>query len=153
MKNLFSTKILGDIEIRINSINESSKRLWGKMRANEMICHCSDQIKMAVGEIPTKYVGNLFLETFAKHLILLGMPAPKGKVETVPELKQGVRGTKPTTFQRDKITLLDLVKNFKISIEKNPNQVHPAFGKLSTKQWARLCYLHLDHHLKQFSAK
>jgi hypothetical protein len=124
----------------------------GKMTVNEMICHCSDQIKMAIGEISTKYVGNFFLETLVKHLILLGMPAPKGKVETVLELKQGVKGTKPTSIERDKQTLMGYVQDFKNLIEKNPNVVHPAFGKLTSDQWARLCYIHLDHHLKQFSS-
>lgn len=150
MKNILDSSTQKEIENRIISLNENPKRLWGKMNANEMVCHCSDQIKMAVGQIPTKYVGNFFLETLAKQLILLGMPAPKGKVETVPELKQGIGGTKPTAFEDDKKTLLSLVKDFKNIVEQNPNQVHPAFGKMNTKQWARLCYIHLDHHLKQF---
>jgi hypothetical protein len=151
MRNILDSSTLKEIESRINSLNENSKRLWGKMNVNEMVCHCSDQIKMAVGIIPTKYVGNLFLDTIVKHLILFGMPAPRGKVETVPELKQGVKGTKPTSLEQDKKTLLDFVQTFENRIEKNPTIVHPAFGKLTTKQWARLCYIHLDHHLKQFS--
>jgi hypothetical protein len=26
----------------------------------------------------------------------------------------------------------------------------PAFGKLSNRQWGRLAYVHMDHHLRQF---
>ena len=152
MKNILESSTLKEIESRIISLNENSPRLWGKMTVNEMICHCSDQIKMGVGILPTKYIGNFFLKTLVKHLILLGMPAPKGKVETVPELKQGIGGTKPTAFEDDKKILLSLVKEFKNIAEEKPNQVHPAFGRMNTKQWARLCYLHLNHHLKQFSA-
>lgn len=152
MKNLLDIKIISEVEHRISSLNENSQRLWGKMNVNEMVCHCSDQLRLAFGELHSKDVGNPILKTFVKHLILWGMPAPKGKVETVPELKQGVGGTKPTTFEQDKKTLLDLVGNFQLRIEKNPDQVHPAFGKLTTKQWARLCYTHLDHHLKQFTS-
>jgi hypothetical protein len=151
MKSILDSSTQKEIEKRILSLNETSNRLWGKMKVNEMICHCSDQVKMAVGEIPTKYVGNFLLSTIVKHLILLGMPAPKGKVETVSELKQGVKGTRPTTIEQDKKTLLNFVQNFKSIIAKNSNVVHPAFGKLTTEQWARLCYIHLDHHLKQFS--
>jgi hypothetical protein len=80
------------------------------------------------------------------------MPAPKGKVETVPELKQGVKGTIPITIEQDKETLLSFIQTFKDKIDKSTNVIHPAFGKLTTEQWARLCYIHLDHHLKQFSA-
>jgi len=152
LKNILDLSTQSEIKRRITALNDKSIRLWGKMSVNEMICHCSDQMKMAVGEIPTKYVGNFFLKSFVKHLILLGMPAPKGKVKTVPELKQGVKGTIPTTIEQDKKTLLSFVQTFKNKIDKNSNVVHPAFGKLTTEQWARLCYLHLDHHLKQFSA-
>ncbi len=152
MKNILDLSTQSEIKGRITSLNDKSIRLWGKMSVNEMICHCSDQVKMAVGEIPTKYVGNFFLKTFVKHLILLGMPAPKGKVETVPELKQGVKGTIPITIEQDKETLLSFIQTFKDKIDKSTNVIHPAFGKLTTEQWARLCYIHLDHHLKQFSA-
>jgi len=152
MKNILDSTTQKEIENRILSLNESSNRLWGKMSVNEMVCHCADQIRIAFGELPSKDVSNVLLKTALKHLILLGIPAPKGKVETVPELKQGIGGTKPTLFDKDKITLVDFIQTFQIRIEKNPNQAHPAFGMLSTKQWARLCYLHLDHHLKQFSA-
>lgn len=152
MKSILDLSTQKEIENRITSLNENSQRSWGKMNVNEMVCHCSDQIKMAVGIIPTKYIGNIFLNTVVKHLILIGMPAPKGKVETIPELKQGIGGTIPTSFEDDKKALLSLVKNFKVIVEQNPNQVHPAFGKMNTKQWSRLCYLHLDHHLKQFNS-
>ena len=152
MKNILNSTTQKEIENRIISLNENSKRLWGKMNVNGMVCHCSDQLRLAFGELSSKDVSNVLLKTILKHLILLGMPAPKGKVETVPELKQGVGGSKPTSFDKDKITLLDIIKNFQNRIENNPNQVHPAFGKLTTKQWARLCYTHLDHHLKQFSS-
>ncbi|MGH9801334.1 MAG: DUF1569 domain-containing protein, partial [Blastocatellia bacterium] len=27
---------------------------------------------------------------------------------------------------------------------------HPAFGKLSTKDWGALTYKHMDHHFRQF---
>ena len=150
MKNILDLSTQSEIKGRITSLNDKSIRLWGKMSVNEMICHCSDQVKMAVGEIPTKYVGNFFLKTFVKHIILLGMPAPKGKVETVPELKQGVKGTIPITIEQDKETLLSFIQTFKDKIDKSTNVIHPAFGKLTTEQWARLCYIHLDHHLKQF---
>jgi hypothetical protein len=29
---------------------------------------------------------------------------------------------------------------------------HPGFGPWTNEQWGTLQYLHLDHHLKQFSA-
>lgn len=151
MKNISELPVQKEIEARINSLTEKSDRQWGKMNVNEMVCHCSDQIKMAVGLIPTRYRGNFLLKTLVKHLILLGMPAPKGKVETVPELKQGLMGTKPSSLDNDKLELIGLLYNFQKLYEENIIIIHPAFGKMNRNQWARLCYIHLDYHLKQFS--
>lgn len=77
-----------------------------------MVCHSADQIRMAVGGLKTNYAGNILTSTLLKHLILFGMPAPKGKIETVKELKQGVGGTKPTQFEADKKTLSELIYMF-----------------------------------------
>jgi hypothetical protein len=138
MKNILDSSTQKEIENRINSLNEKAQRLWGKMSVNEMVCHCSDQIKMAVGEISTKYVGNFFLETLVKHLILFGIPAPKGKVETVPELKQGIGGTKPTLFDKDKTTLLDFIRNFQNRIEKKSNHSSSGIWKINNKTMGKI---------------
>jgi len=135
---------------RINSLSENSKRHWGKMIASQMVCHCADQIKMATGKIKISVKGNIIQKTLLKNIILLGMPAPKGKVKTYKELDQLVRGTKPTTFEKDKQILINLVKNFDLEYPNNNMVEHPSFGKMNKKQWGRLIYIHLDHHLKQF---
>jgi hypothetical protein len=30
------------------------------------------------------------------------------------------------------------------------SQAHPMFGELNQKQWGKLIYIHLNHHLNQF---
>ena len=78
------------------------------------------------------------------------MPAPKGKVKTYKELDQFVAGTKPTTFEKDKITLIKTLGSFTGKFPSNQKIVHPTFGKMDKNQLGRLIYIHLDHHLKQF---
>lgn len=150
MKNLFGDQTRKEIIERINLLDENSCRLWGKMTPNEMLCHCSDQIKMATGNLKTDFVGNFFTSTIGKQVVLLGVPVPKGKVETVKELMQGVRGTPPTKFDEDRNMLINLVNTFDAKYPSNNDPVHPAFGKLTRNQWGKLSYIHLDHHLKQF---
>ncbi len=89
-------------------------------------------------------------ETILKHLVLFGMPIPKGKIETVKELKQGKGGTKPNIFEEDKQRLISLIENFDTSINQNPTYKHPAFGRMTKHQWGRLVYQHTDYHLSQF---
>jgi hypothetical protein len=44
MKNILNEKDQKEVVERINKISADSQRLWGKMNANEMLCHSSDQI-------------------------------------------------------------------------------------------------------------
>ena len=150
MKNIIDDSIKTEIIQRIEKLNSSASAKWGKMNASQMICHCADQLRLANGTKQSKFIGNLMLTTVFKWLILTFMEAPKGKIETVKELKQGKGGTNPTTLDNDKKTLIDLVRNFDESFKTNKVVVHPAFGKMNHWQYGRLAYLHLDHHLSQF---
>lgn len=150
MKNLLNEKDRNDITQRIKKVTDESKSLWGKMYANEMICHASDQIRLGLGEIRPAYAGNLIQTSLLKNLILLGMPAPKGKIETYKELKQGVCGTPPTDLENDRKILFRNIEKFINKEDKSENVVHPNFGELTYNQWGRLIYIHLIHHLKQF---
>lgn len=135
---------------RINKLTIKSERLWGKMNCGEMVCHCTDQIKMALGEINCKTIMPAFIGKIMFYLIMLGMPTPKGKIETAPELKQGVGGTKPGYFDKDLEQLINLVQNYENLYSTDIKNPHPAFGKLSKGEWGRLIYSHLNHHLSQF---
>ena len=150
MKNIMDDSIKSEVINRIEKINAAAPAKWGKMNAGEMICHCADQLRLANGTKQSKFIGNLMLTTVFKWLILTFMKAPKGKIETVKELKQGKGGTNPTTLDNDKKTLIDLVRNFDESFKTNKTVIHPAFGKMNHWQYGRLAYLHLDHHLNQF---
>ena len=150
MKNVLNEKVKHKLMARIACLNENDKALFGKMNCHEMLCHSADQIRMAVGGIKTGFIGNALSSTLLKHLILLGMPAPKGKIETVKELKQGAGGTKPANFSNDKNTLSELINRFDSLYFDEKKVIHPAFGAMNKKQWGRLVYIHADYHLKQF---
>ena len=150
MKTVLNSKTRETIVERIKSILGDEKAQWGKMSVHEMLCHSSDQIRMALGELKTDYIGSKAQETILKWLVLIGMPAPKGKVETVKELKQGIGGTKPTTFDEDKKTFIQLVNEFDQKYPPDKTVRHPAFGMMNKKEWGRLVYIHADYHLKQF---
>ncbi|GAB4143085.1 MAG: hypothetical protein Fur0015_11800 [Ignavibacteriales bacterium] len=150
MKNIINTSIKKEIISRIERLNNTSKATWGKMNVNQMLCHCADQLRLASGTKQAQFVGNFLLTTVVKWLTLTILKAPKGKVETVKELKQGSGGTFPTNFDTDKKMLIDLINNFDESFKTNKNIIHPAFGKMNHWQYGRLAYQHLDHHLRQF---
>ena len=120
------------------------------MTVNEAVCHMTDQLRLAMELKKSEFVGNIFLKTVVKWLIMLGLQAPKGKVETVKELKQGDGGTKPMGFDRDKTALVKLINDFCFQYDPAKKVGHPAFGQLGREEWGKLAYTHLNHHLSQF---
>jgi len=151
MKTVLNPSNLSRLKTRIESVEPDSTRLWGKMTAHQMLVHVSDQVRMSEGEIPTRFRGNFFSKTLLKKLVLFGMPTPKGKVDTVNELKQDAGGTKRTEFETDKQMLLELLDRFESRFKQGQKRLHPAFGEMNKKEWARLVYIHTDYHLRQFS--
>jgi hypothetical protein len=76
------------------------------------------------------------------------MKWPKG-VPTRPEVEQGVAGTAPTEFEKDRAGLLAVVARFRADLF-DQSVSHPIFGSMSAEEWMRWGYLHADHHLRQF---
>ena len=150
MKNILYEEDRNELVTRINNLSENDKRLWGKMNVNQMVCHITDQLRMSMEEIKTKYAGNKFKETLLKRLVLLGMPIPKGKAETATEIKQGEGGTPPTNLGNDINSLITQINKFESKFKNTQITKHPAFGNMNKDQWARLAYVHIDYHLKQF---
>jgi len=129
---------------RFCKLTPERQPLWGRLSAREMVCHLADQLAVALGDIPSKPTGNLFTKTFAKWLVLyLPIPIPKGKVQTVPEMLT----TQPSDWEKDTAQFESLLSRLVNTKEVAP---HPAFGRLSHRQWSRLAAGHIDHHLRQF---
>lgn len=150
MKTILEENTKKEVIERLNLLNNETEALWGKMNCNQMLCHCNDQMRLSIGEIKSPPMDKVLLGKIMKTLVLLGVPAPKGKVETFKELKQGEGGTKPTTFENDRKKLIASINNFDKVYPNNTNVMHPAFGNLTKKEWGKLIYIHLDHHIKQF---
>ena len=150
MKNILNGKDKSSLIGRIKAISGDERAVWGKMNVEEMVCHITDQLRMAIKEIKTDYIGNKLMETVLRKLVLMGMPFPKGKIETVKELKQGVGGTAPTILKNDIETLINYINKFDNRFKQNESTRHPAFGYMNIKEWGRLAYIHIDYHLRQF---
>ena len=150
MKNILNEKDKATLLNRINSISENDKGLWGEMNVNQMVCHITDQLRISINEIKTVYIGTILKETLLKRLVLLGMPIPKGKAETAREIKQGDGGTPPTNLRNDIKSLIYEINKFDSKFKQTQITKHPTFGNMGKKEWARLVYIHINYHLKQF---
>lgn len=114
-----------------------------------MIVHLTDPLRVAIGERHATFRKSILSIWPTNKLISQVMPWPKG-APTAPEFVQGLGGTTPTEFERDKQELLRALALFVEHGNAKQFALSPVFGKLDNNEWARLMWRHIDHHLRQF---
>jgi hypothetical protein len=147
--SLYDASGCARILARIDALHADCRRQWGKMTIGQMLAHCQQPLRVALGELPLKrsLVGLLFGRLAKKKLL---SPAPwKPGMPTAPEF----RIADARDFARERTALRELVRRFGESgpaaLTKLP---HPFFGPLTVDEWQALQWRHLDHHLRQFGA-
>jgi hypothetical protein len=150
MKSLFEESTREEILKRVDLVSLQSARQWGKMDVSQMLSHCSHALEMAMGTINPKraligkILGPLFKHKYSDDSSI-GKNSP-----TATEL---ITTTSSPQFEKEKNRLKDLVIQFsnngEAHVTKHP---HPFFGPLTSVEWGKGMYKHIDHHLKQFSA-
>jgi hypothetical protein len=121
------------------------------MDVGQMVCHLADSFRLSLGDLQVQDISTFFTRTVLRWMVLSGMPTPKGKIATYREMDQVAgHGTRPTTLDADRAQVKALVERFVAAASENRVAPSPAFGRLSGRQYARLQYLHMDHHLRQF---
>ena len=142
---------------RLQRIQPSSTRLWGKMTAPQMICHLTDSFRVTMGLKPwsTERISVTPIpmpDWFVKWVAFdVPLPWPKGS-PTRPEVDSEKSGTPPAEFAADRRELLEVMERFTHTPRDFEWQPHPFFGPMTDREWMRWGYLHMDHHLRQFGA-
>jgi hypothetical protein len=141
---LLSATDRASIIARLRRVTPDRVPLWGGLTAPRMLCHVTDQLRVATGIIIGRHRDTLFRRTLLKWVVVRSsMQAPPGKVQTVPEMLSTV----PTSWDADMATCIRLINEVGLG---KANGRHPAFGPLSAREWGRIGWKHLDHHLRQF---
>lgn len=150
MENLFIPSDCETIIERFKSITPLSERLWGTMEVNQMVVHLKDLLDIALGNKPASAQGPVILRTMVgRWASLYLVPWKKVRQSTPIEMDAFKNGIIVTDFESDKHLLLIRIREF---IAADSFEPHPFFGKISNKDWGRLAWKHLDHHLHQFGA-
>ncbi len=149
MKNLFEQETVNEVITRIDTLQPSSSRQWGKMDAAQMMAHCSVAMDMASGRLnlPRMFIGRL-IAPFFKSVFTNEKPfdknSPTGKEFVVADARD---------FPREREQLKLKVRQFcEGGVTGCTRHPHPFFGALTPEAWSRGMYKHLDHHLRQFGA-
>lgn len=131
---------------RFAALSPDAVPRWGRMTAPQMLAHCTDALRMAVGELPVRAVPVPFARLgIVKWLMLYVLPFPKN-APTAREL----RAREPVSWAEELAELDRLVGRFAPGAGPPAWAPHPLFGALGAAQWGVLAQKHLDHHLRQF---
>lgn len=147
MKNLFDKDTYKEITDRINKLTPQTERKWGKMDVAQMMAHCLEAFKVPVTEkeLPRVFIGRL-IGWMMKSKLYNESPWKKS-LPTAPNFI--IKDARD--FEVEKKKLLSIIDAF---YTKNAvgigDKVHPLFGKLTSEQWGKSMYKHLNHHLEQF---
>lgn len=147
MKNLFESETVDEVLGRIDLLQPATQRQWGKMDVAQMMAHCSAALDMAAGRInPRRMLIGRLLGPLVKPIYTNEKPFSKNNPTDKKLLVADQRD-----FAREQERLKVCVRRFhEGGEEKCTRHPHPFFGPLSSQDWSRGMYKHLDHHLRQF---
>jgi hypothetical protein len=132
---------------RVERLAPDAPARWGKFTAPKMLAHVVDGLRMALGELEVAPKNLPLRYTPVKQLVIYWLPFPKG-APTAPELLSRVVAAEGWTGEVG--AFRDAVGRFAAAAGRPSWPDHPAFGRLSERDWGVLVYRHVDHHFTQF---
>jgi hypothetical protein len=149
MQNLFQEAAVEEVISRLDKLQPTSQRQWGKMEVAQMMAHCNATMDMALGRLnrPRVLIGRI-LGPFVRHVFTNDKPFSRNS-PTDEKLKISDQ----RDFLREQKQLKQKVRQFHDGGEAHcTKHPHPFFGALTPHEWSTGMYKHLDHHLRQFGA-
>ena len=150
MKNIFNHMHTAEILKRIDKLSPNSQPQWGKMDVAQMLAHCSSFQDIAMGNSfpPRSWLG-IIVGRFAKQIIYNDKTLPHN-MSTIPTILIADDREFDTEKEKLKQKIITFQNN---GPEKCTTHPHPFFGKLTSEQWGKGIYKHLDHHLNSLKFK
>jgi hypothetical protein len=145
MKTVWNDQEYRELCTRLEQLTPDAAARWGRMNAPQMVCHCTDALKMVTGELPTSPRKLPIRFPPLKQLVIYALPFPKG-APTAPELLE----RRPQEWSGEVQALRREFDSLVRRGRSGPFVAHPAFGKLTPTAWGVLIYRHMDHHFRQF---
>jgi Protein of unknown function (DUF1569) len=144
--HLLQPQAYQDFLERLGKLSPSSQALWGKMDVAQMLAHVATFLEIATSDkkVTQMLLGRIFGPFGKRQILTTGIPKNS---PTIPSIK--ISGQR--NFQEEKErALCGLARFYKGGEAGITRQPHQFWGRLTPNEWARLQYVHMDHHFKQF---
>lgn len=147
MKTVFDKSTIAELIARIDTLDENSKPLWGKMNIYQMLKHCvlCEEMYLGKQQYKRKFIGRLFGRIALRNLLKDENPiqrnAPTADAFIVTETTGDIIAEK-----KKWISLIEEYGQY-----NNDGLQHWFFGKMTREQVGYFVYKHTDHHLRQFN--
>ena len=146
--NIFQATEVAQLIDRINILSPSTKPLWGKMYADQMLAHVNVAYEMAFEDLYPKPKG--FKKLILKLLVKKAVTGPKAyskNTRTAPVFI--IKGSRDFEVEQKRL-ITYLNKILSLGREHFEQLESHGFGPLSSEEWNTLFAKHLEHHLQQF---
>ncbi len=148
MKTLFDTATSTELLNRIEKLQPTTKRQWGKMNVDQMLLHCTQGVEMAIG---IRIMERVFIGRIIGPMLKNKVLKENAIDRNSPTVKEMLI-TNTLGFEAEKAKLIKTVKDFTAAGKSGIiEHKHPFFGKMNSEEWGISAASHLDHHLKQFN--
>lgn len=145
-KHLFQADTYREVCDRIEALTPDAQPVWGRMTVGQMLAHCVEAMRNALGETAQKrqWIGYL-IGPLLRASYLSARPFRSKQVRTPFPV------TETKVFATEKARLLQHLQRLHgQGASLCQGAYHPIFGELTPEEWALAQYKHLDHHLRQF---
>ena len=134
----------------LQNIDSTSKPLWGKMNAQQMMEHVAGFFKLSTDKLHIPLV--TAPEQLPKFKAFLLSEKEFRENTKAPVLPEDPLPAKTKDIVEARTELEQEVSDFFEFFRNDPDKktLHPVFGDLNFSEWVLLHYKHVKHHMKQF---
>jgi len=147
MKTVFDPGVRGELIGRIGGLLESDQASWGKMNVSQMVKHC---VLWQEWVLEGKQLKRVFLGRLIGGMALKKEMGSEAMRKNNPSSVELIVTDTDIDLDRERQTLVGLVRGYGSYRYPAGGFIHPFFGKMSMEEIGRFAYKHLDHHLRQF---
>jgi len=148
MKNLYDPAVADEVRQRIGRLQPDGPRQWGKMNVAQALAHCALAMENALGDTVLRRhpLGRVIGPWAKRGFVVKGKPIRRNAPTHPSVLVADQRN-----FEEERNRLHRAIDRFTAGRAACTRHPHFFFGPMTADEWATFMYIHLDHHLRQFS--